>query len=345
LGVLQDINAEVRFNGRAAELASVTARMGGQPVMLQGRAELPVDGGPQLDLTLKGTNLPFVRRTGLLLRGDLDLTLKGSTAGRTAIGGTVRLRDSLFLADVRSLIPTGTKGSAARPPYFSIEAEPLRSWQLDVAVEGAHFLRLRTPVFNGTASINVRLEGTLGNPRATGEAVIDEGRVRLPFATFEVRQGHLRLTPDQAEPQLLVMGTTRRYGYDLRMELTGRVSAPELTFSSSPPLEAEQVLLLVMTGQAPNDEITTTNRQRVTRLGAFVGQSLLGSFAGDSGGADRLTISSGEDISAQGRETYSIEYLLSDRWALTGEYDEFDDYYGGLKWRIYPKEGDADERR
>lgn len=345
LGALQDINAEVRFHGREAELTEVAARMGGQPVMLQGRAELPLDGDPQIDLALKGANLPFVRRTGLLLRGDIDLTLKTAAAGLARIGGKVRLRDSLFLADVRSLIPTGAKGNAARAPYFSVEEAPLNAWQLDVTVEGPRFLRLRTPVFNGTVSATARLEGTLGNPRATGEAVIEEGRVRLPFSTFEVRQGLLRLTREQPEPQLMITGTTRRYGYDLRMELSGPASSPNLTFSSSPPLEAEQVLLLVMTGQAPNDEITTTDRQRVARLGAFFGQSLLGSFAGDSGGADRLTISSGEEISAQGRETYSIEYRLDDRWALTGEYDEFDDYYGGLKWRIYPRKEKPDEPR
>ncbi len=345
LGALQDINAEVRFRGRAAELTQVTARMGGQPVNLQGRAELPVGAEPRIDLALKGANLPFVRRTGLLLRGDLDLTLKSTGEGPPQIGGKVRLRDSLFLADVRSLIPTGAKGNAARAPYFSVEEPPLNAWRIDVTVEGPRFLRLRTPVFNGTVSATARLEGTLENPRATGEAVIEEGRVRLPFSTFEVRQGLLRLTREQPEPQLMITGTTRRYGYDLRMELSGPASSPNLTFSSSPPLEAEQVLLLVMTGQAPNDEITTTDRQRVARLGAFFGQSLLGSFAGDSGGADRLTFSSGEEISAQGRETYSIEYRLDERWALTGEYDEFDDYYGGLKWRVFPGKEKTDESR
>jgi translocation and assembly module TamB len=98
-----------------------------------------------------------------------------------------------------------------------------------------------------------------------------------------------------------------------------------------------------MAGQAPHDEITTTDRQRMARFGAFFGQSLLGTLGGDAAGADRLTISSGENISEQGRETYSIEYRLNDRWSLAGEYDEFDDYYGGLKWRIYTKGGRADE--
>lgn len=337
LGVLQEVNADVQFAGRSANLRAVTARMGGQLVTLQGKAELPAGDEPQLDLVLKGENLPFVRRAGLLLRGDLDLKL-ASSGGRTSIGGNVRLRDSLFLADLASLIPTGAKETARRPPYFSVETVPLNSWKLDVNVQGERFLRLRTPVFNGTASARFQIGGTLGVPRATGEAVIDEGNIRLPFASFEVRQGQVRLTPEQPEPQLLVNATTRRYGYDLRLELTGAASAPNLTFSSSPPLEAEQVLLMVMAGEAPHNEIATTDRQRVARFGAFFGQSILGSFGGDDG-ADRLTISSGENISAQGRETYSIEYKLGKKWSLTGEYDEFDDYYGGLKWRFYEKGG------
>ncbi|HTO02569.1 MAG TPA: translocation/assembly module TamB domain-containing protein, partial [Opitutus sp.] len=337
LGVLQEINADIRFNQRTAVFHGVTAKMGGQAVTLQGRAELPVDAQPQLNLTLTGQNLPFVRRSGLLIRGDLDLQLVTRNGGDPIIRGAVRLRDSLFLADIRSLIPSGTKGVAARPPYFSVDTPPLNMWALDVGVTGEEFLRLRTPVFNGTASAKFRLDGTLGQPRIGGEAIINRGNIRLPFANFEVRQGEVRLSPGQIEPQLFVNATTRRYGYDLRMEISGGTSAPNLVFSSSPPLEAEQVLLMVMAGNAPSNEITSTERQRVARFGAFFGQSLLGSLGGDPTGPDRLTISSGGDISEQGRETYDIEYRLDNRWSLTGEYDEFDDYYGGLKWRIYPK--------
>ena len=151
-----------------------------------------------------------------------------------------------------------------------------------------------------------------------GEAIVNQGNIRLPFANFEVRQGEIRLTAGQIEPQLWVSATTRRYGYDLRMELSGDASSPNMVFTSSPPLEAEQVLLMVMAGEAPSNEISTTDRERVARFGAFFGQSLLGTLGGDPTGADRLTISSGADISEQGRETYNIEYKLADRWSLTG---------------------------
>jgi translocation and assembly module TamB len=344
LGVLQEINADIRFNERTANFQAVTARMGGQLVKLQGRAQLPVNRAPQLDLTLTGENLPFVRRSGLLIRGDLDLQLTTPASGIPVIQGNVGFRDSLFLADIRSLIPSGgAKGVAARPPYFALETPPLNAWGLNIKVEGDRFLRLRTPVFNGVASTRFELSGTLGEPQIAGEALIDEGNIRLPFASFEVRQGEIRLSRGQIEPQLYLAATTRRYGYDLRMELSGDASAPKLVFSSSPPLEAEQVLLMVMAGEAPSNEISTTDRQRVARFGAFFGQSLLGSLGGDPTGPERLTISSGGDISEQGRETYSIEYKLANRWALTGEYDEFDDYYGGVKWRLFPKKDKEDE--
>lgn len=343
LGVLQSVSADVRFAGRMLTLDRVSARMGGQSLTLEGTADIPdrAHPRPRMDVTLRGENLPFIRRMGLLLRGDLALRLKADDGERPTISGTVRLRDSLFLSDLRSLLPSGAKQGEAHAPYFSIEQRPFNTWRLNVAVEGRNFIRIDTTVFGGVASANFKLSGTLGDPHALGEATIEQGTVRLPFASFDVKQGQVQLTPDHPlEPQLWVAGTARRYGYDLHLEVTGPVSAPNMAFTSSPPLDAEQVVLMVMAGQAPHNEIATTDRQRATRFGAYFGKSLLGSLGGDvSSGADRLTISSGEDISVQGHETYQIEYKLNDRWSLTGEYDEFDEYYGGVKWRVYTKGG------
>jgi translocation and assembly module TamB len=346
LGVLQDINAEVSFAGRTLHLTEVTARMGGQLVTLRGQAEVPATEHdvPKMEITLQGENLPFVRQMGLLLRGDLDLKLTADDVQRPRITGDVRLRDSLFLSDVRSLIPSGAKPSDVQAPYFAISQPPFNDWLVDVSIAGNRFMRLSTTVFSGTASARFHLIGTLGHPVAIGEAAVEEGTVRLPFASFDVKQGQVRLTREQpTEPQLWIAGTGRRYGYDLRLEISGPLSSPNMTFTSSPPLDAEQVVLMVMAGQAPHNEIATTDRQRATRFGAYFGQSLLGSLGGGaSEGADRLTISSGENVSQEGHETYDIEYKLTDRWSLTGEYDEFDEYYGGLKWRVYPKKEKGD---
>jgi translocation and assembly module TamB len=337
LGVLQEINAEVQMTGRTIGLRSVTAKAGGQPVTLSGTIELPADAEPRYDVALRGENLPFIRQTGLLVRGDLDLKLHTPAAGPTAITGAVRLRDSLFLSDVRAFLPGGTKGGTRQPPYFSVATPPFDAWTLGVDISGGRFLRLRTPVFSGVASARFRLSGTLGEPRAIGELVIDEGQVLMPFASFAVKQGSLRITEENpSELTLFLRGAARRSDYDLSMEVTGTAAKPVIVFTSSPALDSDQLLLMVMTGAMPSGVTGFSSTQRFARIGTYLGQSLLGSFGVAAASADRLTISSGEKISQQGRETYDIEYKFADRWKWVGEYDEFDDYNAGLKWRLYP---------
>jgi translocation and assembly module TamB len=348
LGVVQDIDADVTLVGNRVNIRSVTAKSGGESVRLSGQLEIPeFKAGepaplPKFDVVLQGNNLPFVRRSGLLMRGDLDLKLTTPARGSPVLSGNVKLRDSLFLQDLRALRPGGTRSVSRRPPYFSIDTPPLDTWRLDLTVSGDEFMRLRTTLFNGVASANFHLGGTLAEPIAIGDATIDDGRVRLPFASFEVQEGRVTLTREQPyEPQLSVVATARRFSYDLRMEVTGSANAPILTFSSSPPLEHGQILLMVMAGEAPKSETLFSDQQRAQRLGQFIGQSLLASLT-DSDSAERLSIAPGEKLSRTGRDTYQVEYKLSDRWSAVAEYDEFDEYNGGLKWRVYAKGGRED---
>lgn len=350
LGVLQEVQAEAQLAGRSIEVKNVTARAGGQPVTLTGKVEVPVGAAPKFDLALTGENFPLVRQTGLLMRADLDLKLTTQGDHATSVTGTVNLRDSMFLSDVRALLPKGGGGGPARrPPFFSVDFAPLNAWRLAVDLHGDKFLRLRSAVFVGVASARFHLGGTLGEPRATGEAAVDSGQVLLPFASFQVEQGTVRLT--EADPyslQIYLAGTSRRYGYDLRMELTGTAAEPVVTFSSSPPLEAKQVLLMVTAGELPHDEIAYGGSQRAAKLGTYLGQSLINNFGGDATDSDRLTISTGERVSRQGRETYNIEYRLNERLTAVGEYDEFDAYNAGLKWRLFapkpPEKKEANAR-
>jgi translocation and assembly module TamB len=348
LGALQDVTARMSFAGRTLTIDSVNAQTGGRPVVLKGQATWPRDAALSLDLSLAGQNLPIVRQPGLLLRGDVDLKVRTESDSATWVRGGVRLRDGLFLVDLKSLRPNlggRTAGPARRPPYFSVEASPFAEWRLDVAVTGNRFMRIETPVFSAKASADFKLGGNLREPRAVGEVTLPEGRVKLPFATFEVIEGWVRLTEaDPYAPRLSLVGTAQRLGYDLRMELGGAASNPELKFFSSPPLASEKVLLLVMAGEAPQDEVTYSSSQRATKLGTYLGQSLLNQFTGNSRGEDRFTISTGEKVSREGRETYRVEYELDRRWSVLGEYDEFDDFNAGVKWKVFAprvKETDA----
>jgi len=64
---------------------------------------------------------------------------------------------------------------------------------------------------------------------------------------------------------------------------------------------------------------------------------LLSDFGLGGGGEDRLTFHSGEEISETGHPTYGIEYQLTPRWSVIGEYDRFDQYNLNLKFKAYSK--------
>ena len=365
-GVLQDINVELALSGLDVKIVQLRASAGGQAVEITGGARRDPGRMPALDLQVKAERFPLVRKPGLLLRGDLDLAVKtaeaeaatpaagastGPKARRTRVSGEVRLRDSLFLADIRPLISAGGGGGStaairARPPYFSVETMPLADWELAVRVGGERFLRMRTPIFAGVASARFDLAGTLREPRAIGEAWVEEGVILFPFASFAVQEGAVRLrASDPYTPTLEFRASGRRLGYDLRLELAGTANTPQLQLYSSPPLEAEKLLLMVTTGTAPTDgQGTASASQRLAAVGAYVGRDLLRTLGIQGTDEERLTLNSGERVSRQGRETYGFEYRLDSKWSLAGEYDEFDAYNVGIKRRLRAERPEADKK-
>ncbi len=338
-GILQEIKADLALDDHTITLHPMTAKLGGEPVALEGSATLVPGSAPRIALSLKGQNLPLVRNTGLLLRVDLDLHANTDAAGVTRLGGTVGVRDCLMLAslNLRTLLPTGQRGVTRQPPYFAVEAEPFRHWPLAVEVRALKTVRLRTTVFNGTASARFRLDGTLGEPRALGELTMDQGQVLFPFATFKVQNGSVRLR--EADPFHAIVNltaTSQRRDYQLRLEATGELPSPNILLSSIPSLDAGEVLLLVMTGQPPIGAVNSSSGQRLALLGAYLSRGLFQDLGID--GENRLEISAGAQVSEQGRDTYQIEYKLGERSSLLGEYDQFDSYNADLKWRVYTQE-------
>ena len=76
---------------------------------------------------------------------------------------------------------------------------------------------------------------------------------------------------------------------------------------------------------------------RAERLALFVGNDVISRFLGNEPMQERLTFNSGQHISQSGKATYSVDYRLTDRWSLVGEYDQFDTLNAHVKWKIYSK--------
>ncbi len=346
-GVLHDIDLDLVLAGMEMRVERASARAGGREVSITGGARRVPGKLPVLDLALRAERFPLVRKPGLILRGDMNLTVKtNETTERTRVGGAVVLRDSLVLADIRPLLAAGGGGPAsaarARPPYFSVDTPPLGDWELGVTVRWDRFVRVRTPVFEGRGSAAFALEGTLREPRVSGEFTVDPGRILFPFASFAVQEGAVRISrSDPYTARLDFRASGRRLGYDLRLEIDGTAEAPQLRLFSTPALDAETLLLMITAGVAPTEGQTAGAGQRLAAVGAYVGRDLLRTFGVAGADEERLTIRAGDQVSRAGRETYGFDFRLTDKWSVVGDYDEFDAYNMGVRRRFWAKEPKA----
>ena len=345
VGPVRNIQILAHLDGQTLRLDNASGEIGGQRVKIDGSMQVDeeiwrTNGLPPFQVHVNGTNVPLARNPSVLLRANVDLTATNSGTEIPVVYGSVKLRDSLFLADLQTLVPERTSSARRRPPYFSVEAEPWAQWRLKVNVTGESFLRVQTPLFHGKVSTVMTLQGTMKDPVILGQVKIDPGSfVTFPFSSLDVKQGFISFTSeDPYRPNLFVTAQARRFGYDVKMEATGPVDQPVVQFSSVPGLSSEEIVLMLTAGQIPRGVgATATTQQRAQGLGLFVGKNLLSDFGLGGGGQERLTIRSGEEISQSGRPTYDLEYKLTDRWSVLGEYDRFDQYNLNLKFKAYSK--------
>jgi len=338
-GMMQEIGARIEFRERTIRCEQVSAMIGGQQVGVSGELSWDGEGGMEYDFTVSGSKVPFVREPGLVIRSDLNLRLERSRDGNVLLSGNLGLMDSLFVADLNSLLSGSVDAPSRRPPYFSISNPPFADWQLDLKVAGPKFLRVETPVFKGVLSAEFALTGTLEEPRALGDIQVDSGAVEFPFATLKMDSGTMSIREENPyDIALDLVAKSRIFGFDVTMLVEGWSSSPRLVFESEPNMGSDAVLLMLTTGEIPRRSGYYSMQQRMTKLAVYLGRSLLLEFGiGGGGGEERFIIESGSDISLKGRETYNVELILTKKWSLVGGYDEFDSYNGGVKWRVFDR--------
>ena len=342
LGVIENISAAIQLEGREIRVANLSATLGGETVTVQGKLDLSQEElertYPGVHFTVKGQNVPLARNPDVILRSDLDLVISNAKTNPPIISGTVNLQDSVLLQDIATLVPGRVASPRRRPPYFSIDQDPLDEWVLDLRVRGVDFMRVRSPFFQGQVSANFHVTGNLEEPMALGEATITSGRIIFPFGTLGVNQALVSLTTANPYlPHLFVVAKGRVFGYDITMQAEGAADEPVIEFTSVPPLTSEEIVLMLTTGQIPRSDFGFTNEERASRLALFLGKSFWQKLNPGSGSEERLIIRSGEDVSEEGKQTYSVEYKLSDDWSLVGEYDRFGDLNAGVKWKIFSR--------
>jgi autotransporter translocation and assembly factor TamB len=226
----------------------------------------------------------------------------------------------------------------------------------DLIVRGRR-LRPGGPTAATIGDINITIGGDLNVRKNVGGPVTVAGTVNTVRGTYQfqgrqfdlARNGTLRFTGDAEFDPVMDVTATREIpdtGIEARVHITGTLRKPELTLSSTPPLEQSDVLALIVFNR-PINELGTSERSSLaataggiaggfiaTPLGESIGRALDLDIFEITTGAEGDSINAGITIGEQvgertflklrqtfGDRTYSeflLEYQIADFLRLVG---------------------------
>lgn len=347
---LQALALVARADSRQIEIVSLNGDLGGAPFQLQGSVAgiqaLATEG--RAELKLSGENLLLFRSDETTLRADTRLSLSGPVS-RLLLEGEVAVTDGRFsknLGVFDTLLSPGKPAGPGGLRLFSINAPPLRDMRFDVRLTSRHPFQIRSNVARGEVRPDLVLTGTGHLPSLTGVVYVEPSRVTLPAGRIDIESGLVRfLTSNPDRPVLDLNGRSRLYGYDITVLIEGPYDAPEITLSSVPPLPREDLLLMLLTGQAPRHASEQGGAERAgMKVAVFVGRDFISRwFQGENGESqdsilERFDVEVGRALTQRGDETIDASFRLVDRIMgrrgtlyLTGEKDIYDHYNAGVR--------------
>ena len=296
----------------------------GQPMTIGGTLAMHGRRGGAVDITITSDTFEVVDNDLGRLKLDTDLRLTGEVGAPRLEGsvdihtGTIDVGEVLkrTLADPYSIT---TDGPAAVPGIFErLDLKIGLAIPGNLVLNGSDLRPVNAPIDVGdiTATVGgiVQIEKLPFDVlRVYGEANTVRGSYTFQGRRFDIeRDGRIRFWGgNEIEAYLDLRATRTISGVQTAVRIRGTMRAPELSFSSNPPLEEAEILSLIVFNAPINElgqgqQVSLTQRATALAGGYFasglansIGNALrLDEFqiqtSGDDGGGPQLTV--GEQI-------------------------------------------------
>ena len=338
---LSGIQGHITVGNSGAVVRKITGRVRDAPFDVAGSLAVQWPWNPggaaitHVDLELTSKNAVLFRTKSLRIRGDVGLRWKGPWTRSTLEGG-VQITRAYYVQNI-SLAPG--RGPSRPLQLFSFQDEPLRSVRLNLGVRADRTVIIRNNLVSTRATADLRLTGTGYEPALSGTISTDEGRVSLGNAGLDIANAYVEfLESDPLNPRLNILLEDEIRSYTVTVSITGTAREPEVLLDSSPPLEREQILVLISTGMTL-EEIEGEGAERVAAVQAavYLGRRIARYFSGgdptEKSFFDRFSLQSESARTARYEDPIRVEFqvvedviLDQDEVFLQGERDTYGDY-------------------
>jgi len=288
------INGSVRTAGARLESAVTgmvidnlqsVGRFGGSELRIErfsGRTEGggAISGSGALDFSVaRRVGMRFdldARDARLLDRDDIQAAVTGRLAIRSdGDGGTI----SGAVTMTQGRFQLGSATAAAQVPRLNIRernrpdddlgpvVRRIAPWRLDLAVTAPGRLSVTGLGMNSEWRADLRVAGTVTEPRITGDAGLIRGTYDFAGRRFDLVRGNIRFAGEApVNPILDIAAEARVRGLSAQIRVTGRSQRPEIGFTSTPALPQDELLSRILFGTS----ITNLSAPEAVQLAAAV---------------------------------------------------------------------------
>lgn len=307
---LRGIDVDVSGSGRHVELEQLVVRSGPGKLTTTAKLDIGKEGTIKLGAEVALAKFPLVRPG--LPQMQIDGRVKADvTSGANGTDVAVEVRKTEVLVTgyaVRApkAIPDnenvrGRSGEHVRPvDVKEVEKEdepPSERSRLALKIKLVDPIRLTGPATEMEWSGALAILKDSEELAVTGKLKADEGRFDLLGNRFKIESGEVTLPEGEltVDPFVSVVATTSTPVAQVKVTVRGRISRPQLIFSSDPAMPQPQVLTLLLTGSTDANE---ADAQKVLAEAAtllvIAENPALANFITRSTGLDYVGVSFGE---------------------------------------------------
>ncbi len=251
---LSELNGSLLFTRDHMHIETLTARSGGGSIDLKGDA---VYKQRNFNLTAIARDVRLRYPPGVSSTANAELHWVGSQSAST-LSGEISIN--------KIAVTPGFDFSAylERSRQFStvtVSNSPLSNIKLDIHVQTAPELQMRTAIARLSGDADFRLRGSVARPAVLGRVDVLEGQATFHGTRFTLERGDITFAnPVAIEPQLNLQASTHVRNYDLSITVTGTPDRLNLNYRSEPPLPKSDIIALLALGRT-NEESAQLQEQ------------------------------------------------------------------------------------
>ncbi|MCA0042610.1 translocation/assembly module TamB domain-containing protein [Celeribacter litoreus] len=284
-----------------------TADTGGQ---IQASGSLGLTGALPANLSIALTDLTLVDPRLYTTSLGGEITIDGPLAGGASVAGDITLGTTEV-----TVSPSALGGGGALPDIIHIGAssDVIRTqrrsglldngagsgggsvYGLDLVIRAPGRIFVRGRGLDAELGGRLRVTGTTADVIPVGQFSLIRGRLSLLGQRIDLEEGAITLQ-GELDPTLRLVAQTATDDMTIQIVLSGPVSAPELTLSSSPEMPQDEILAQLLFGKDLTEISALQAAQMASAVATLTGNGggLVGSIR-DRFGLDDLDLQTTED--------------------------------------------------